>query len=59
MKRLSTIKLHKTLSSMTFAMVVSTFYVILKVQILNSKDSNIFFLGKITSNEKVANYKVT
>ena len=58
MKKLSNIKLHNFLRSTTFVLVVSAFEVILKIQILNLRNSNIVFLDKMTSNEKVVNYKV-
>ena len=58
MKKLSTIKLHNFSRSIIFVWVVSPFEVILKIQISNLRNSNIVFLDKMTSNEKVVNYKV-
>ena len=58
MKKLSTTKLHNFSISTTFDMVISPFEDILKIEILNLRNSNIVFLDKMTSNEKVVNYKV-
>ena len=58
MKKLSTTKLHNFSRSTTFVLVVSSFEVILKIQISNLRNSNIVFLDKMSANEKVVNYKV-
>jgi hypothetical protein len=38
-------------------LVVFSFEVVFKIQILNSLNSDVVFVDKITSNEKVVNYK--
>jgi len=58
MKKLLTTKLHNFSRSTTFVLVVSPFEDILKIQISNLRNSNIIFLDKMISNEKVVNYKV-
>jgi hypothetical protein len=58
MKKLSTIKFYNFLRFITFVLVVSPSKVIQKVQILNLRNSNVVFLGKMISNEKVVNYQV-
>jgi hypothetical protein len=58
MKKLSTTKLHNFSRSTTLVLVVSSFEVILKIQNSKSRNSNIVFLDKMISNEKVVNYKV-
>jgi hypothetical protein len=58
MKKLSTIKFHNFSRSTTFILVISPFEDILKIQILNFRNSNIVFLDKMISNQKVVNYKV-
>ena len=58
MKKLSTTKLHNFLRSTTFVLVVSPFEVILKIQILHLRNSNIVFLDKMTSNEKLSTTKL-
>ena len=56
--KLSTTKLHNFSRFTTFVLVVFPFEVILKIQNSNLRNSNIVFLDKMTSNEKVGNYKV-
>jgi hypothetical protein len=38
--------------------VVFSFEIVFKIQILNFLNSNVVFVDKMTSNEKVANYKI-
>jgi hypothetical protein len=57
-KKWSTTKFHNFLRSTTFILVVSSSEVIWKIQISNLRNSNVVFLGKLNSNEKVVNYKV-
>ena len=58
MKRLSTTKLHNFSRSTTLVLVISPFEDILKIQISKFRNSNIVFLDKMISNQKVVNYKV-
>jgi hypothetical protein len=39
-------------------LVVFSFEVVFKIQILNFINSDVVFVDKMTSNEKVANYKI-
>ena len=59
MKKLSTTKLHNFSRSTAFVLVISPFEDILKIQILNFRNSNIVFFDKMISNQKVVNYKVS
>jgi hypothetical protein len=42
----------------TFLLVVFPFEVVFKIQILNFLNPNVVFVDKMTSNKKVANYKI-
>ena len=59
MKKLSTIKFYNFSRSTTFILVVSPSEAIYKICILNWRNSNVVFHGKMISNEKVINYKVS
>jgi hypothetical protein len=39
-------------------LVVFSFEVVFKIQNLNFLNSNVVFVDKVTSNEKIANYKI-
>jgi hypothetical protein len=57
-KTLSTTKFHNSSIPTTFMLVVFSFEVVFKIQILNFINSDVVFVDKMTSNEKVANYKI-
>jgi hypothetical protein len=57
-KNLSTIKLHNFMTSTSFILVLSSFEVVYKILFSNLKTSNIFFYGKMISNQNIVNYKV-
>jgi hypothetical protein len=56
---LSTTKLYNFLRSTTFILIISSPEVVYKNLISNLKTSNEFFYGKMISNQKVVNYKVS
>jgi hypothetical protein len=58
MKKFSTTKFYNFSRSTTFVQVISPSEVVLKIQILNFRNSYIVFLEKMISNEKVVNYKI-
>ena len=58
MKKLSTTKFHNLSRSTTFILVVSPSEEVWKIQVLNLRNSNVVFLDKMISNEKVVKYKV-
>jgi hypothetical protein len=55
---LSTTKFYNFLRSTTFVLLISPSEDILKIQILNLRNSNKVFHEKMTSNKKVVNYKL-
>jgi hypothetical protein len=57
-KTLSTTKFHNSSIPTTFILVVLSFEVVFKIQILIFKNLDVVFVDKMTSNEKVANYKI-
>jgi hypothetical protein len=57
-KTLLTTKFHNSSIPITFMLVVFSFEIIFKIQILNFLNSDVVFVDKMTSNEKVANYKI-
>jgi hypothetical protein len=48
---------HNSSIPTTFMLVVFSFGVVLKIQILNILNSDVVFVDKMTSNKKVVNYK--
>jgi hypothetical protein len=56
---LSTTKLYNFLRSTTFILIISSPEVVYKNLISNLKTSNEFSYGKMISNQKVVNYKVS
>jgi hypothetical protein len=55
---LSTTKFHNSSIPTTFMLVVFSFEVVFKIQILNFLNSDVVFVDNMTSNEKVVNYKL-
>ena len=56
-EKLTPIKLYKFSRSITFILVVSPFKVVYKIWIPNLRNSNVVFLDKMISNQKVINYR--
>jgi hypothetical protein len=56
-KTLSTTKFHNSSIPTTFMLVVFSFEVVFKIQIL-FLNSDVLLVDKMTSNEKVVNYKI-
>ena len=57
-KKLSTTKFYNILRPTTFIFVGFPSEVVWKIRILNFLNSDVVFVDKMTSNQKVANYKI-
>jgi hypothetical protein len=57
-QNISTTKFHNSSIPTTFILVVFSFFVIFKIQILKFLNSDVVLIDNMTSNEKVANYKI-
>jgi hypothetical protein len=57
-QKLSTTKFHNSSIPTTFMLVVFSFEVVFKIQILNFLNLDVVFVDNMTSNKKVVNYKL-
>jgi hypothetical protein len=55
---ITTTQFHNSSIPTTFMLVVFSFEVVFKIQILNFLNSDVVFVDNMTSNEKVVNYKL-